>query len=1701
MEDSDAVPAPPLVLCRICERHYTTWWFERHSELCMIEHRAASELEETHEAVLEHRLVITGLLGALELRMNFHVFDSPLTPSGSTSSYGSVTGRSGSSSGSGSGSIGLGPSAGGGSGSGGVPSLEYRGYTLQLPLFPSDLVSNITSSGPGVTNNAVNIPNTGGSVGSIGSLPSSLGSPGPVTVGSAGSIPINGSPPRSPRLASSPLSSGSNRRALQRPGAIPISASSVPHPFMGKRSPIRIMELLLDLCDAAMQIKNPEIIIDEHNEEGEIRVHAHRSEIKIYEVLNWMPPSSIEDPGLALLCDDTMKFAREKAAAALRMGNTLLYSEKIRRETELQVQQVIQDIGEKVATERDYDDSMLVDYNSDSRNSQVFFDSDRSSSGRGFRENRLGGVGRKGSNGGASTGSNAGSGIFSNAYLQADVLPNSGNATPPRVPRESNISPYQLPAQPTPTSMLQMQRLNLEDSDSGEHRELSPSPSSFSPSAPAAAPAQPPAPAPSQIPLATPSAASSPLSQIAHLATAAPASPAAFTTAPAVQGQPSHIASPSMAAPRPIAPLSGNTLTPKLLLNINTSMEHEAISPTRRLSTSDGGYAGYGSAFGSGITPTNVANISSPGGVLLRDRFVTRSRGSGGSSIGSHGSMDINSEDLPTNIGELDLNSPVHSGGTSSGSSSNTASAGPMKLSARKSMTNMSSARSFGSPITNLQRTRTSGGPAPGPIPAVASTVLASNSPSTPGTSPLLFPRDFDRHHHRQSSAASDFTRAPVSPLLTSTVPPMKVSQPSIRDYEIISPISKGAFGSVYLSKKKVTGEYFAIKVLKKADMIAKNQVMNVKNERAIMMSQADSPYVAKLFATFQSKEYLFLVMEYLNGGDCAALVKALNGVPADWCQQYIAEIVVITENLHQRGIVHRDLKPDNLLIDNRGHLKLSDFGLSRMGAVGRHTRMKDGQTSAPRGGSGSMGTGTATASATTSTGGTVIAAGSGTSTGSGNGGTSTPSGLESPADINALLARSSVFGSINNNATNAFGITPGITGAHENISLVPGYFNYARSASSSYFYDHKSNVRTDSSDSERARDHNSPTPDPSGKNSTNSSMAVDETSTTTNVSQVVKSSSRTSSSSGSTPRVVLYDPDDTSSRRFVGTPDYLAPETIQGNGQDEMSDWWSVGCIIFEFWYGYPPFHADSPEKVFRNILARNIQWPSELLEDKPGTDLANDLISKLLAVDQKQRLGANGVDEIRQHPFFSKDLDWDHLYDDDQAVFVPAVDNPESTDYFDSRGAVMTEFPDDSAVAGDDDNSMAIESDSSDNNSSKQTGTSPLSTKKEPRMKMLPLHIPPHVHDSTRIRRLSEPSLADDFGSFSFKNLPVLEKANKEVISKIKSETESGRQRGLSVSAKGSPTSSKVITPAWCSPGQPSSSSPGTFPNTSTSGTHGSSMSSSISNIATHTGSVASSTSDDIFADSESPSRRLQQDLHLSISSIGSKGGDLDSESGSPRHKRHSSSYRRLSNMESSPELGEQYRKQSLASASRNYQVFDMSPSSSDNEDSRGAALLRVQKRRQLSRRMSSFALNVEPSPRALDILVCDGNPVWRYTTEKMLVSLGCRVVTVATGEEAIRRSVGDVIFDIIFVEYKIGKWSGVDITRLIHSTLNPNKSTPVVVMTNLIKEAEETVKQAQEENKTVFSAVIEKPPSEQKLVTALQKVVNWRPKERKK
>lgn len=176
------------------------------------------------------------------------------------------------------------------------------------------------------------------------------------------------------------------------------------------------------------------------------------------------------------------------------------------------------------------------------------------------------------------------------------------------------------------------------------------------------------------------------------------------------------------------------------------------------------------------------------------------------------------------------------------------------------------------------------------------------------------------------------------------TTPPVLQQQqaPNESDFEVAKLISNGAYGAVYLVKHKQTRQRFAMKKINKNNLILRNQVEQVFAERDIL-SFADNPFVVSMCCSFETRKHLCLVMEYVEGGDCATLLKSIGPLPFDMARFYFAETVLAVEYLHSYGIVHRDLKPDNLLITALGHIKLTDFGLSKMGLMSLATNLYEG--------------------------------------------------------------------------------------------------------------------------------------------------------------------------------------------------------------------------------------------------------------------------------------------------------------------------------------------------------------------------------------------------------------------------------------------------------------------------------------------------------------------------------------------------------------------------------------------------------------------------------------------------------------------------------------------------------------------------------------------------------------------------------------
>ncbi|KAJ2802623.1 hypothetical protein H4R20_003210 [Coemansia guatemalensis] len=369
---------------------------------------------------------------------------------------------------------------------------------------------------------------------------------------------------------------------------------------------------------------------------------------------------------------------------------------------------------------------------------------------------------------------------------------------------------------------------------------------------------------------------------------------------------------------------------------------------------------------------------------------------------------------------------------------------------------------------------------------------------------------------------------------------------PSIDDFDFVKPISRGAFGRVYLTRKKATRDLYAIKVMRKKDMINKNMVTQALAERRAL-SLLSTDWVVQLYYAFHSSKHLFLVMEYLVGGDLAGLLRVWGVMDESAACFYIGEIACAIDYLHRNSIVHRDIKPDNVILASDGHIKLTDFGLSQV---------------AVRGGTDGKAVDGSESNAT----------------------------LDSPMSDTTPLSDAEMRG-----------------GASEKTEE---YWAAALALS--------------------GRGVTTPPP------AASSAQAL----------KMLPVSKRAHARK--------------STRSFLGTPDYLAPELLLGAGNGLAVDWWALGVCLFEFVCGYPPFTDESPEAIFRNILNHAIDWPDE--EDYVSSEAA-ELISALLRPEPATRAHWKDIQVAKL--FAGWDL---NNIRQREPPFVPRPDDDIDTSYFET-------------------------------------------------------------------------------------------------------------------------------------------------------------------------------------------------------------------------------------------------------------------------------------------------------------------------------------------------------------------------------------------------------------------------------------------------
>lgn len=152
-----------------------------------------------------------------------------------------------------------------------------------------------------------------------------------------------------------------------------------------------------------------------------------------------------------------------------------------------------------------------------------------------------------------------------------------------------------------------------------------------------------------------------------------------------------------------------------------------------------------------------------------------------------------------------------------------------------------------------------------------------------------------------------------------------------LEDFELLSLIGDGANSSVFLARNKETQKIFAMKIMKKARFISRKEEYLIMEERKILEEHGHShPFLVTLHFAFQDSEYLYLVQDFVNGGELFFHLQKRKSFKEEEIKLYIAEIVVVLKFLHSNGIIYRDLKPENIVLDSTGHIRLIDFGISK---------------------------------------------------------------------------------------------------------------------------------------------------------------------------------------------------------------------------------------------------------------------------------------------------------------------------------------------------------------------------------------------------------------------------------------------------------------------------------------------------------------------------------------------------------------------------------------------------------------------------------------------------------------------------------------------------------------------------------------------------------------------------------------------------
>lgn len=198
-------------------------------------------------------------------------------------------------------------------------------------------------------------------------------------------------------------------------------------------------------------------------------------------------------------------------------------------------------------------------------------------------------------------------------------------------------------------------------------------------------------------------------------------------------------------------------------------------------------------------------------------------------------------------------------------------------------------------------------------VPSIQNLIHPNNNTNAPAAAP-------------SSAAKNGAVQFQTQPLNQARVTKGKYS---LTDFQIQRTLGTGSFGRVHLVQSKHNQRFYAVKVLKKAQVVKMKQVEHTNDERR-MLQQVKHPFLITLWGTFQDSKNLYMVMDFVEGGELFSLLRKSQRFPNPVAKFYAAEVTLALDYLHSHNIIYRDLKPENLLLDRHGHLKITDFGFAK---------------------------------------------------------------------------------------------------------------------------------------------------------------------------------------------------------------------------------------------------------------------------------------------------------------------------------------------------------------------------------------------------------------------------------------------------------------------------------------------------------------------------------------------------------------------------------------------------------------------------------------------------------------------------------------------------------------------------------------------------------------------------------------------------